>query len=109
MAILSTRFKLRNSFKLKGKEDIRHIFNAGNKKLQKSSIVFYIKSTQFRFLISFKKRLLNSARRNNLKRQIKEFIRLNQYNLKTINCAILIVRRPSSKCQLYKELEFLLQ
>ncbi len=109
MAISPIRFKLKDNFKLKDKGYINYIFNKGNKKLQNSAIIFYSESTQFKFLISFKKRLLNSTRRNNLKRQIKEFIRLNQYNLKKINCAILIVRYPSSKYRLYKELEFLLQ
>lgn len=108
MAISPIRFKLKDSFKLKDKGYINYIFNKGSKKLQKSSIIFYTESDRFKFLISFKKKLLNSARRNKLKRQIKEFIRLNQYNLKKIDCAILIARHPSSKRQLSDELEFLL-
>jgi ribonuclease P protein component len=101
-------FKSNELFKLKDKEFINYIFKQGNKKPQKVSIIFYVESPRFKFLITFKKKLLNSVRRNKLKRQIKEFIRLNQYNLKEINCAILIVKIPASKIQLLKELEFLL-
>ncbi len=101
-------FKSSELFKLKDKEFINYIFKQGNKKPQKVSIIFYVESPRFKFLITFKKKLLNSVRRNKLKRQIKEFIRLNQYNLKEIDCAILIVKIPASKIQLLKELEFLL-
>lgn len=109
MVILPVRFCLRDSFKLKDKGYINYIFNKGNKKLQKISIIFYVESPDFRFLISFKKRLFNSVGRNSLKRQIKEFIRLNQYNLKKVDCAILIIRRPPSMQGLFKELGFLLK
>ena len=101
-------FKLNEFFKLKDKEFINYIFKQGNKKPQKVSVIFYVESPRFKFLITFKRKLLNSVRRNKLKRQIKEFIRLNQYNLKKIDCAILIVKFPASKIQLLKELEFLL-
>ena len=101
-------FKLNEFFKLNDKEFINYIFKQGNKKPQKVSVIFYVESPRFKFLITFKRKLLNSVRRNKLKRQIKEFIRLNQYNLKEINCAILIVKIPASKIQLLKELEFLL-
>ncbi|MHB8232460.1 MAG: ribonuclease P protein component [bacterium] len=108
MAISSVRFKLNEGIKLKDKGYINYIFKQGNKKPQKVSIIFYIESSRFKFLITFKKKLLNSARRNKFKRQIKEFIRLNQHNLKKIDCAILIAKIPASKIQLLKELEFLL-
>lgn len=108
MAILRVRFKLNEVVKLKDKGYINYIFKQGIKKLQKSSIIFFVESSRFSFLISFKKKLLNSAKRNSLKRKIKEFIRLNQHGLKKIDCAILIVKTPSSKIQLLKELEFLL-
>lgn len=109
MGISSVRFRLRGVLKLKDKGCINYIFNKGNKKIQRHSIIFYIEATEFQFLISFKKKLFNSVKRNSLKRQIKEFIRLNQYNLKTIDCAVLIIRYPSSRHQLHKELGFLLK
>jgi ribonuclease P protein component len=103
------RFKLKEDIKLKDKTFINSIFKQGNKKPQRISVIFYLESSKFSFLISFKKKLLNPAKRNKFKRQIKEFIRLNQYNLKKIDCAILIVKIPSAKMQLFKELEFLLE
>ncbi len=109
MSISSVRFRIRGTFKLKDREYINYIFNKGNKRVQRSSIIFHVESVRFQFLVSFKKRLFNSVKRNGLKRQIKEFIRLNQYNLKNIDCAVLIIRYPSSKHQLHKELGFLLK
>lgn len=108
MAISDVRFKLNESFKLKDKEYINYIFKQGNKKPQKFSIIFYIESCRFKFLITFKRKLLNSVKKNKFKRHIKEFVRLNQYNLKKIDCAILITKIPASKIQLLKELDFLL-
>ncbi len=102
------KFKLNEFIKLKDKELINYIFKQGSKKPQRVSVIFYVQSPRFKFLITFKKRLLNSVKRNKLKRQIREFIRLNQYSLKKINCAILIVKFPASRVQLFKELEFLL-
>ena len=77
-------------------------------RLETFDVIFYVESPRVKFLITFKKKLLNSVKRNKLKRQIKEFIRLNQYNLKKIDCAILIAKFPASRIQLLKELEFLL-
>ncbi|HEC25478.1 MAG TPA: ribonuclease P protein component [bacterium] len=104
----TTGFTLKENIKLKDKKRINYIFNNGSKKIQKVSIVFYVSSQRFRFLISFKRKLFNAVKRNSLKRRIKEFIRLNQYCLKKIDCSILIIRSPSSNGQLLKELGFLL-
>ncbi len=101
--------RLREDLKLKEKKDIDLLFKKKNKKYLDSLLIYYNPSDSFRFLISFKKRLLNPVRRNGLKRQVREFIRRNQYNLKNINCAILIVKIPSSNSQLLNELEFLIK
>lgn len=103
------RLKLKDGIKLKDKEYIDRIFKSGKKKLQKYSIIFYLDSCRFKFLISFKKRLLSSAKRNAVKRRIKEFVRLNQHRVKRIDCAILITRIPSSVDYLFKELEFIIE
>lgn len=102
-------FKLKNGIKLKDKEYINRIFKFGRKKLQKYSIIFYLESCQFRFLVSFKKRLLNPAKRNAVKRRIKEYIRLNQHRVKKIDCAILITRIPPSTDHLFRELDFIIE
>ncbi len=102
-------FKFNEGIKLKDKGLINYIFKQGNKKPQKISVIFYVESDRFKFLITFKKKFLNSVNRNKLKRITKEFIRLNQYNLKKIDCAILIAKIPASKIQLLNELEFLLK
>ncbi len=108
MALSDIRFKLNEDVKLKDKKLINYIFRQGNKKPQKTSVLFYVESSSFKFLIAFKKRILNPAKRNKLKRHIKEYVRLNRHRLKKIDCAILIVKVPSSKNQLLQELEFLL-
>lgn len=102
-------FKLSNGLKLRDKNCISGLFKNKNKKFQEYTIIFYENSESFKFLISFKKRLLNPVKRNRIKRQVKEFIRLNQYKLKDFNCAILIKKIPPYSSQLFKELEFILK
>ncbi len=102
-------FKLNKDIKLKDKSHINYIFKQGFKGPQKVSVIYYVGSDSFKFLITFKRKLLNSVKRNKFKRIIKEFIRLNQYNLKKIDCAVLLVKIPPSKIHLLKELEFLIQ
>ena len=102
-------FKLKKDIKLKDKSRIDYIFKQGLKKPQKVSVIYYVESDSFKFLITFKRKLLNSVKRNKFKRIIKEFIRLNRHNLKKMDCAVLLVKIPPSKIHLLKELDFLIQ
>lgn len=102
-------FKFGIELKLKDKDYINSLFKSGSKKVQNNLIVFYNPSDSFKFLVSFKKRLLNPVKRNRFKRIVREFIRLNQYKLKNIYCAVLIRKVPSSDAMFFKELEFLLK
>lgn len=103
------KFKFGKRYHLKSKKEIKNIFKNGKKKVQNYILFFYIENNiGFKFAVSFKKNIFRSSERNYIRRRIKEFIRLNQYFLKKIDCVIVVLKHPLSFHTLFRELNFLL-